>query len=151
MRKARSPSMSNVRYWLRRMTEWLRQALLSSRGALRVRSHALSPVLKLVAVSAPLGVALMIFGPHAWIRVMGALLSTVPLVLFCVAYLYLLFRDPDRLGADTLITRQQLLKLAEKTKDTKLIAVLGKALPLVPDPEPPQKPELQPGANEEEP
>ncbi len=86
----------------------------SRAGIVRVR-NALNPILWTCAVASPLcfGFAYA-FGADPILRYGLAGLGTLPIILTLAAYIYFMFRNPDRLQSEEFVLRQQELTIIER-------------------------------------
>jgi hypothetical protein len=81
-------------------------------GRLRV-SSALNPCLWLCAIAVPFGLVCAYFSTGA-LQVAGLALTFAPVVLFAIAFLYFMVKDPDKLRSEDYELRKMALEIIEE-------------------------------------
>lgn len=110
--------------------------LLAGRGdALTVKSQAMRPLrAPLILVGAILVAS--IFSGNLPAQILGAILVTGALAFWARTYWHWLKNDPDRLGTETFVLQQQIVKVA--AKDPAVVGQLASTMVLTTDPHPPK-------------
>lgn len=125
------------------MAEILRHLLDRMGHSTRKKSHAMSPIIWLFAISISGLLSTLYLCPKEhtyWLIPSFSILVGFVLLLFTAAYVYWSLKEPDRLGSEEFIENNRLLHCAEKSKDPNLIqgamsSITGRQL--VADPSPP--------------
>jgi hypothetical protein len=106
-----------------RLEEIIRTGL-SRIDTIAVRRTALNPALWLVGLISPLSLVLAAFAQDPTARLILFCFAAVPLLFAMIAYLILVFRDPDRLQSEEYRVKQQALRyLYKKGGSTEIVDI----------------------------
>lgn len=116
------------------MRDDLLDLLRAQQDQLKVRSHVVRPAVGLLVAASPI-VAAMVWAGPAWLQAIGALLGSFAVLTPFAGYIYFAVKDPDRLGTETFVMQQEVLRAA--AKDPKIARAMAASVALMADPAPP--------------